>query len=491
MKLIGKLSLAMVATACLVLSVHGALGVSRERALFEQDMERDEHLIGRVLGAAVAETWKRDGEQEALRVIAGASDRPEGVRVRWVWLDDAAPAEHRAEVALGELAAQGATTRVVRVVRGGDGTSRFVTYVPVEVGTARRGAIEVSEPLGEEEQYIAESIERTVLTTLALVLLTGALGWMLSRWMVGRPMAALIDKMRRMGEGDLSGPLALAKRDEIGALASAIDRTCDQLGALQAEADAETRARIAALEQLRHADRLTTVGKLASGLAHELGTPLNVVAGRAKMIRRGLPKEETEDSARIVVEQTERMTKIIRQLLDFARKRSPQMAPTNLTALTVETAAMLEPLAKKRGVTLRVEDRPPLTVCADGSQLQQVLTNLVMNAVHASASGGVVTLLVERARRKPPVDIGGPEAEHVALRVRDAGAGIPEENLGRVFEPFFTTKDVGEGTGLGLSVSQGIVEEHGGSIDVASTVGVGTTFTVYLPIAETEETPGP
>lgn len=482
MKLIGKLSLAMVATACLVLSAHAGLGVSRERGLFEQDMARDERLIGRVLGSAVAEAWQRDGEAEGLRVIAGASSSRDGVRVRWVWLDEAAEPPHRAEVPLGELGAVDGTYGTVRVLRGEEGASRFVTYVPVDVGTARRGAIEVSESLGEEEQYIRESIQRTVLTTLALVLLTGALGWALSRWMVGRPMAALIDKMRRIGEGDLSGPLAMTKRDEIGALAKAIDRTCDRLAALQAEADAETRARIAALEQLRHADRLTTVGKLASGLAHELGTPLNVVAGRAKMIQRGLPKEQAEDSARIVVEQAERMTKIIRQLLDFARKRSPQKTSTDLSALVAQTVAMLEPLARKRGVSLHVAEGPARVVCGDGAQLQQVLTNLVMNAVQASGSGQRVSLSLAPVRAKPPADLGGPEADYLALRVSDQGVGITKEHLERVFEPFFTTKEVGEGTGLGLSVAYGIVREHDGWLEVVSAPQEGSTFTMYLPL---------
>ncbi|WP_437722379.1 sensor histidine kinase [Sorangium sp. So ce861] len=484
MRLASKLTLALVLVMCAALGLYGYLSVRRERALFEADMRRDEHLIGIALRAAVTERWRRDGLDEALRVLSEASEREDGVHFRWVWLD--APPGDRFAPALpaGEIAELAGGTEVFRMQREGDRTGRFYTYAPVAVDPTRVGAIEISESLEEEESYVQASVVNTVTTILALAALSGLLAMTFGQLLVGRPTQRLVDKTRRIGEGDLGGPLILPQRDELGQIAHEINAMCENLAEARERAARETTARIAALEQLRHADRLTTVGKLASGIAHELGTPLNVVGGRAKMIARGLSPEEAADSARIIAEQADRMTKIIRQLLDFARRRVAQKAPADLAQIARQTLALLEPLARKRSVTLRLDeaDLAPSGAQAevDTGQMQQVLTNLVMNGMQSMKRGGELTVRVERARARPPADHGGAEGEHVAIRVIDHGDGIAPENIPRVFEPFFTTKDVGEGTGLGLSVSYGIVREHGGWIDVESELGKGSTFTVYL-----------
>jgi two-component system NtrC family sensor kinase len=277
-----------------------------------------------------------------------------------------------------------------------------------------------------------------------------------------------VDKTRRIGAGDLTGPLLLGGRDELARVAGALDRMCDRL--------AETR------DQLRHADRLSTVGKLASGIAHELGTPLNVVGGRAKRIlRRAVPPDTGED-ARIIVEQTDRMAAIIRQLLDFARRRGAARAPADVAGIARDVLRLLAPIAAKREVTLELDDGGAAArVPVDAGQIQQALTNLVMNGIQAMPRGGELRVAITRARATRPPPGEGPEAEYLVVRVRDAGEGIRPEHLPHVFEPFFTTKDVGEGTGLGLSVTYGIVAEHGGFIDVESEPGRGATFTVHLP----------
>ena len=144
---------------------------------------------------------------------------------------------------------------------------------------------------------------------------------------------------------------------------------------------------------------------------------------------------------------------------------------------------MLATIARKRGVSLELmRDDAPTTVVVDHGQLQQVLTNLVVNAIQASASGGGVTVSVGREVLRPPGDVGGAPAEHAFVRVADRGHGIAPEHLPHVFDPFFTTKTVGEGTGLGLAVSYGIVRDHHGWIDVRSEVGAGSVFTAFLPL---------
>jgi signal transduction histidine kinase len=236
------------------------------------------------------------------------------------------------------------------------------------------------------------------------------------------------------------------------------------------------------IEQLRHADRLSTVGKLASGIAHELGTPLTVVSGRARLIADGLSGEETRESALTIADQAQRMTRIIRQLLDFARRRSAAKSPEDLRAVARQTVSLLSPLADKRGARITLDEPDtPLMAEVDVGQLQQALTNLVVNAIQAMPRGGAVRCAVGRAPARPPADHGGAEGEYLSVAVTDEGEGMSEETMAHIFEPFFTTKPVGEGTGLGLSVTYGIVKDHGGWIELESSPGAGTRFTIRLP----------
>jgi signal transduction histidine kinase len=188
------------------------------------------------------------------------------------------------------------------------------------------------------------------------------------------------------------------------------------------------------------------------------------------MIARGESEaEEAREDARVIVEQTERMTRIIRQLLDFARRRRPSREPADLRALAGSVLAMLRPIAAERGVELVLMEGAPVMAAVDVGQAQQVVTNLVMNAIQAQPDGGRVEVAVAE------------RGASAVLIVEDAGRGIPKEVRERMFEPFFTTKDPGEGTGLGLSVVHGIVEEHGGTITVESEPGRGTRLAVELP----------
>jgi two-component system NtrC family sensor kinase len=247
----------------------------------------------------------------------------------------------------------------------------------------------------------------------------------------------------------------------------------------------EARARLAAVELLRQGDRLSTVGRLAAGLAHELGTPLNVVAGRAKMIANGeVTGDEAKSSARIIHETTQRMTQLVRELLDFARRRPASPAQLQINELLRHVLQLLEPTAKKKRVALAIEGEQDRTARADVFQIQQALTNLALNAIQAVPPGGHVTISSARVETKPPPDHGGAAGSWLQLGVRDDGPGIRDEDRAKLFEPFFTTKDVGEGTGLGLPVALGLVQENGGWISVESAPGRGACFSIFLPEAK-------
>ncbi|MDB4927671.1 MAG: histidine kinase, partial [Myxococcaceae bacterium] len=324
------------------------------------------------------------------------------------------------------------------------------------------------------------TVTATATAAAACALLVMALGVAL----VGRPVRRLVAQARRVGAGDFTGRLTLSRRDELGELAEEMNAMCDRLAAAHDRLLEETNARLAAQAGLEHADRLTTVGRLAAGLAHEVGTPLNVIAQRAQMVlAREVTGEAALDAARVVAEQADRITVIIRQLLDFARRRGPAKAVRDLRAVAAGAASLLAPLAQKRRVTIAlVQPDAAVDVELDAGQIHQVLANLVVNAVDAMPSGGTVTVTVSRGRAEAPAALGGGAAEYARVEVRDEGAGIPAEALPHVFEPFFTTKDVGEGTGLGLSVAHGLVREHGGWIAAQSPAGGGSLFTVYLPV---------
>jgi signal transduction histidine kinase len=240
------------------------------------------------------------------------------------------------------------------------------------------------------------------------------------------------------------------------------------------------------IAQLRHEDRLKTLGRLAAGVAHELGTPLNVISATADFIQLGaLSHEITVENAAIIKNQTERMALIIQQLLHFARRHRPSKLVVDLREVVRQTLSLIGPLAKKEEVTLLPSlGNDPLIARVDFSQIQQALSNLVLNGIQATDRGGCIEVALRQVTVHPPGDDRDAPREHACISVVDEGEGILPENLDHVFEPFFTTKDTGQGTGLGLSIAYGIVSEHGGWITVESERAKGSRFTIHLPLEE-------
>jgi signal transduction histidine kinase len=256
---------------------------------------------------------------------------------------------------------------------------------------------------------------------------------------------------------------------------------CDTVARLRARVDREMSLRVSAVGELRHAERLNTIGKLAAGIAHELGTPVNVVAGRAELIAGGwLNRDEINASAVIIGEQAGRMARIIRSMLDFGRRSGTDTRSEDIGKLAEETVELLRALARRSGVEIEVTGTN-VEAPVNRAELQQVLSNLLSNAIHAMQDGGRVTLCVDEANAKLPENGDTSVRPYACIEVRDEGTGIPPEILPRIFDPFFTTKEVGEGTGLGLSVSYGIIRDHGGAMRIETLLGRGTTVRVYLP----------
>ncbi|MDH3716841.1 MAG: HAMP domain-containing histidine kinase [Planctomycetota bacterium] len=483
MKLAAKFTTLLLLGVVILIAVDGYLSVQREIEFFEQDMRRDARQLCDGVQDMLADVWKAGGQQRAMQLIEESNQDNRIMRMRWVWLDESPVDLYRPRVTANDLL----TVRREEIVSlkhvDQTGTERLLTYAQVAIGDGRVGAIEMDEPVTHSREMTQLFVRRMVAVTGITFLLGAGMVVLLGAQLVGRPLRLLLEKTRRIGKGDLSGPVQIRHRDEFGELATAINSMCEQLVDAQNKAHEETTGRIAALEQLRHADRLRTVGRLASGVAHELGTPLNVVGGRAGMIAAGkLSEEEAQQSAQIIKSETDRITNIIRQLLDFARRNTPKRKPVEMRQLANQTIDLLAPLAEKRGVTIQcIAEDKPFTCQVDSGQMQQLLTNLLVNAVQAMPAGGKVSVDIRRQQVQPPETEQAPPGEYLLLEVRDEGEGIAAEDIEQLFEPFFTTKQVGEGTGLGLSIAYGIVQEHGGWIGVESEVGQGSCFTVYLP----------
>ena len=225
-------------------------------------------------------------------------------------------------------------------------------------------------------------------------------------------------------------------------------------------------------DQLRHADRLATIGKLAAGVAHELNEPLTGILGFAELLKElpGMPPQAVSDLARIESSALH-AREVVRKLLLFARQITPKQGKVCLNRLVLEVIAFFQARLREQGIKVETQlDGSLPDILADESQIRQIIMNLCINAIHAMEKGGRLTIATQA------------RAEEVVLSLRDTGPGIPEDFKDKIFLPFFTTKDVDMGTGLGLSVVHGIVKSHRGRIKVVSDAGNGAEFRVYLPM---------
>jgi signal transduction histidine kinase len=260
---------------------------------------------------------------------------------------------------------------------------------------------------------------------------------------------------------------------------SLIDTVARQLSLLiERREAAEEKGRLQV--QLRHADRLATIGQLSAGVAHELNEPLGNILAFAQLARKtpSLPRQTASDLDKIV-NTSLYAREIIKKLMLFARQMPPQKSRVNLNTVVTDGLFFLESRCAKDGVTIERHLASELPdIVADAAQLNQVLVNLAVNAIQAMPGGGILKISTEALR------------EHVALHVEDNGVGMAAKVLKRIFVPFFTTKDVNEGTGLGLPVVHGIVTSHGGTIDVESTSGRGTRFKICLPLPTARDDKG-
>ncbi len=366
-----------------------------------------------------------------------------------------------------------------------------MTIVPIGIDGRLAGAIVLRETLERERKYLDDTIELVVINVLLTVAAAALVTLLLGYFLVGRRIGCLVALAEDVAHGRPSEALAIGGRDEIGQLGEEMKAMAAALEEGRARLQAETNAKIRAVEQLRHADRLRTVGQLASGMAHELGTPMNVILGRAQILEReSVDATLRQKSAGIIVSQIEKMSAVIRQVLDFSREQSSPEHTANVCSVA-ENVVDLVGRMSDRSVKVVVDcQNKDAVVRADSIQIDQAITNLVVNAVQASPDAGQVRVCVSVTVNAPPVPLDWPgEApdKWVRVRVSDEGDGIADSVRDKIFDPFFTTKEVGQGTGLGLSVAFGLVRDHGGVLVCDPSPEVGASFSIWLPHASTLE----
>jgi two-component system, NtrC family, sensor kinase len=372
------------------------------------------------------------------------------------------------------------TGEAAEVVRRLGGQEVFSIIMPLRVSAERRGAFEITQPMSFIEADVRRARRDIALIALALSAVIVLVVLAVTRRSLLDPIKELLGGATALGRGDLSYRVIVpAGSREFAQLAREFNRMADSLAAGRRAAEQEAEDRLALERELRHSERLASVGRLAAGVAHEMGAPLNVIKGRVGMIKAApdMPPEKRDRNLTIIAAQADGITHIVRQLLNLARPYRLNRAPLGLARLLADSVEAVEGEAAQKGVTVEAGRADHVQVDGDRDLLRQAFLNLLVNAVHATPAGG--RLLLEAGATE--VTKGG--HSFVPVRVADSGPGIAPEHLPHVFDPFFTTKDVGEGTGLGLAVTRRIVEEHGGWIEAANSPAGGAVFTVYLPQA--------
>jgi signal transduction histidine kinase len=345
-----------------------------------------------------------------------------------------------------------------------DGGERILEIrEPLHISTKFWGSLAVGFSLEPVEQEIELMASRLVVIALLVIAANSVIGAISMEWLI-RPILALHQVMQRAGRGDLAARAAPWRHDEIGELGKAFNGMMDELE------EAREREKVR-LSQLAHTEKMAAVGTLAAGVAHEVNNPLaGVLTCIENMRAEPENREMREQYLGLIHDGVKRIERTVASLLDFSRPRSMQLGPTSLNQSLSHVLNLVRFQLRKGGVEARLElDPRDPHITGDRFQIEQLLLNLVLNALQAMPHGGTLTL---RTRPREGWEL---------IEVGDTGVGIPEAIRERIFDPFFTTREVGQGTGLGLAVSYSIAAAHGGGLEVETTEGEGSVFRVLFP----------
>ena len=354
----------------------------------------------------------------------------------------------------------------------------------------RMAAVEVENSLGPVERDLAAIIREGIAARAIILVLFVLATVAVVRWSIGRPIRSLIRAARAVGSGDLSQRIEVKRADELGELAEAFNHMAENLQRARLAVLEQSEERLRLEREVEQAQKLAAVGLLAAEVAHEVGTPLNVVSGRAEALERAIPPDHPERRhLDVIQQQTNRIAGIIRSLLDYTRPRRPELRPKAVPPILRRVAGLLEPRYREKRTRISINLSADLpSVLADADQLQELFINLLTNALDASPPGAAVQVTagpepVLAAEGRAEIVRGKADAPMLDVHIVDRGPGMSAEALSHAFEPFFSTKKRGQGTGLGLPVVEEIIRAHRGEVAMLSIPGHGTEVIVRLPIA--------
>lgn len=348
------------------------------------------------------------------------------------------------------------------------------TGLPLQIAGKRWGILRMA---FDAEKTRAE-IRHLFFLLLSVTTLVISATLLVVSYLIGRLVQSLEQLVEAMDKIDLESDRSLEiapslhRADEIAFLIEHFEMLRQRLAQSR-------RQLIQAQKQIYHAEKLASIGRLASGVAHEINNPLNGIKNCVYAIQRDPEdKEQFREYLQLINEGLNHIETVVQKLLGFARKQSKSIEPVDMNEAVRRVLQLMEYRINQKQISLELNLMEPLpSVKADYHLMQEVLMNLLLNSYDAVKEGGRIQVQTDQ-----------PDAGHIRIIIRDDGVGIPPEELPHIFDPFYTTKEPGEGTGLGLSVALGIVESHGGTIEVQSTPGKETEFRVILPLESVNET---
>ncbi len=521
-----KLNVLLLGAMVLIFALLGYFNIRLHRHHLEQNTLLSAERISDVVKRGTTDYMLRNDREGLYRSIKTMADEPgmEKIRIfdqegRITYTTDTAELNHvvdkTAEACYACHAQSQPLTKVnrpdrFRIYRNGSGTRVLGIITPIEnqpscsnaachAHPAEQkilGVIDTNLSLAKADVQLAESTRQMIYYTAFGLVLVAVLCWFVIWQVVGRPVKALHDGTEHLAAGDLGYQIEVHSSDEIGELARSFNDMSRELESehkenvawtrtLEERVEQKTRELKKAHEHALHTEKMASIGKMAAVLAHEINNPLSGILTYAKLLRKWTDRDDAGQGRRkdisealdLIATESRRCGDLVKNLLTFSRTTPMNLQPTNLNQVIERSLRLVQHQFDLAGVQVQLQLDPDLPlVVSDGAQIEQVLLALIMNALDALPQGGNLWLSSRYAG----------DENAVRIVVRDDGAGISPEILPRIFEPFLTTKETGRGVGLGLAISQSILERHNGNIDVQSEVGRGTTFTLMLPCEATD-----
>ncbi|CAN5759769.1 hypothetical protein BH23GEM9_BH23GEM9_37200 [soil metagenome] len=504
MRLTTRLLLPLLATVGVVMLLFALWALRQREASMTNEAQRVTNAYATALSLALEAGFRAGSDTDVQDAIDRISNEPTifGVIVYSPAADVLFTSQPLGEIDMGPVVA---VRRVVaslehasftREIRG----QRVYSILHPLLGPDAGEVVGVMEVVQPWEFLLAEKQRtrfRFVLNTLALFAALTVVIMLLVRRLIAQPLKRFMVAVQALGRGELGyRTTEEAPGAELAGLAREFNRMSSQLEHARRRLEQEAEERVLLARRLRETEKLAVVGNLAAGLGHEIAAPLHVIRGRAEMLRRKAADPPTRRNLQIITEQIDRITLIVRNLLDFARRREPRMEQLVAGDVLRGVVEFLEPEMERADIELLLEGDTAACIHGDADLLHQVFINLLMNSIHVLADWPGTRRICLRvgsvADRGHEAQVGheahvGHEAQ-VGFDVEDTGPGLTPDILDRIFEPFFTTKEPGEGTGLGLAVVRSIVEEHGGVISALSRPE-GACFHIRLPAQDPARQP--